>query len=205
MNATPAPLDAELVALAREGDEAAFVELCSRYEARVQARIERRLSGKLRRKVSVADVMQEAKATAHGRLPYFNDRGDGAFGAWLGGIAAHKLQELHRRYGAAAKRDVQREVSRGGVPDPEHARHRDPTPSTIAMAAEQRDALAEAMGRLSPDHRRVLELLQIKGHSAAETAALMERSTAAVRKLYARALARLADLLEDPERQDGDA
>ena len=188
--------DNELVTQARRGDDIAFEELCARYQARVEARVGSRLSRKLRRKVSVADVMQESLMTASAQLGRFEHRGEGAFGAWLRGIADQKLRALRRKYVTTAKRDLRREVPCGESPQTRRIHARSPSPSSALIAEEQKSVVTAALSRLSPDHRLVLELLQMDGRSTTETAALMARSAEAVRKLYARALARMASLLE---------
>ena len=109
--------EAERVERARGGDAEAFRALCAHYEAAIQARLRRVVTVPLQRKVSLADVMQEAYVTAHQRLDEFEHRGDGAFGAWLTRIAELKPREAIRRYVGAEKRDVHRERSRGMRPD----------------------------------------------------------------------------------------
>ena len=150
----------------------------------------------VRRKVSVADVLQEAWITAHDRLAEFEPRGDGAFGAWLARIAEWKAREAVRRFAGTARRDARREVSRGGRPDTAVAAAADgPSPSGVASARERSERVLRALDRLEPDHRQVIRLVQLDGLRIAEAAELMGRSRDATKKLYGRALARLADVL----------
>ena len=63
---------------------------------------------------------------------------------------------------------------------------------------EETERLARAFRALSEEHRAVLVRSQIDGASAAEIAIELGRSPEAVRKLVARALARLSAELEPP-------
>jgi RNA polymerase sigma factor (sigma-70 family) len=56
--------------------------------------------------------------------------------------------------------------------------------------------LARAFRALAPEHRHVLRRSQIDGATHAEIAQEMGRTSEAVRKLVARALARLSSALE---------
>jgi DNA-directed RNA polymerase specialized sigma24 family protein len=116
--------EAELAAQAVVGDASAFRELLARAEPAVRAQIERRLPAALRRKVAVDDVLQDARLVAFRRIAEFDDRGDGAFAAWLGRIAELKLRESVRRYLGTRKRGAAAEVSRGARPDTEDFRGR---------------------------------------------------------------------------------
>lgn len=190
------PGDEQLILRSREGDEEAFAVLCSRYEGLLQARIRPWLSAPIRRKVSILDVLQETLLTAHRRLDDFEDRGEGAFGAWLARIAELKAREAVRRYAGAAKRNVGQEVTRGQRPETALVPGAGPSPSEQAIAGERQDQIHRAMERLPDDYRRVLTLIQLDHVSLDTAATLMSRSRQAVKKLYSRALARLADLVE---------
>jgi DNA-directed RNA polymerase specialized sigma24 family protein len=102
----------DLVARARGGDEEALRALLERHEARIRRRVDRNLPPPLRRRVSVADVVQETWLVAFRRIADFEDRGDGAFEAWLAGIADLKLREVVRRDLLTEKRAGGRAASR---------------------------------------------------------------------------------------------
>ena len=189
--------EAVLVTRARGGDNDAFQTLCVRYEERLRARVGPWLRGPLQRKVSVADVLQETYLTAHVRLGTFEDRGDGAFGAWLSGIAERKAREAIRHYAAAAKRDVRRERSRGLRPDTNRVPGAGPTPSEVAVGKELAAEVSRAMAALPEDYREILTLVRIDGMTLQDATAVLGRTYEATKKLYGRAISRLADLLEE--------
>lgn len=187
--------EGDLVRRAKAGEEAAFRALCERYEGLLAARVRRFVDGALRRKVSVLDVLQEAYLAGHQRLAEFEDRGEGAFGAWLAQIAEFKAREAVRRYAGAEKRAAGREVSRGARRDTAEVAGVGASPSQVAIAGERAEAVRRAMAALPDDHRHVLQLVQVDHLSIEHAAVLMGRSRDAVKKLYGRALSRLAAAL----------
>ena len=65
------------------------------------------------------------------------------------------------------------------------------------MAGEQAERIERAFQGLPPDYREVILLSRIVGLSRAEAAREMGRSESAVRNLLHRALAQLAQAVED--------
>jgi len=187
--------DGELVRRAREGSSPALRALIERHESAVTGFLARRLPAGLRRKVAPEDILQEVWLVANSRLAEFEDRGDGAFRAWVMRIAEFKLREAIRAYLGTRKRADVREVSRGGRPDTAAFRADDPSPSQVAQGNELRDAAARAMATLPPDYREILRLVQVEGLTLKVAAERMDRSHDATKKLYGRALARFATLL----------
>jgi RNA polymerase sigma-70 factor (ECF subfamily) len=146
----------------------------------------------LRRRVSVADVMQETWLVAFRRIAEFEDRGDGAFDAWLAAIADLKLREAVRHHLLTEKRAGLREVTRGARPNSSAFAGREPSPSDAAIGEETRSRAERALAGLPEDYRQVLLLVQVEGLTLAGAAARMERSYEATKKLYGRAVSRLA-------------
>jgi len=187
--------DGELVRRAREGSAPALRVLLERHETALKGFLDRRLPAGLRRKVAPEDILQEVYLVATGRLAEFEDRGDGAFRAWLMRIAEFKLREAVRAYLGTRKRADVREVSRGGRPDTSAFHADSPSPSEVAQGNEMRDAAAKAMSTLPADYREILHLVQVEGLTLKVAAERMGRSHEATKKLYGRALARFATLL----------
>ncbi|MHC4136834.1 MAG: sigma-70 family RNA polymerase sigma factor [Planctomycetota bacterium] len=188
--------DEQLLHRVRQGDEDAFCALCERYSGLLQARIRSRLTPALRRKVGASDILQESYVTALQRIATFEHGGDGSFGRWLAKIVEHKIRDAVRWYVRTAKRGLGREVSHGDRPDTVDLPGSTPSPSQVAMADELKGLAHAALAELPPDYREVVRLIQEQQHSFAEAAVRMGRSKAAVKRLYERALARFAQLLE---------
>jgi RNA polymerase sigma-70 factor (ECF subfamily) len=107
-----------------------------------------------------------------------------AFYAWFFRIAENRIRDLVDYYGAKKRR--------GEAPRPlTHT-----TPAAAAVRSEQLIRVRTALGRLSDDYRRVIQLRRLEEREVAEVAALMERSENAVRILYCRALKALREELD---------
>ncbi len=96
-----------------------------------------------------------------------------------------------------AKRDVRREVSLDGLKESlerstihlgKALQGRDETPSADVERRERAVLLADLMSELSPAYRDVLVLRNLQGLGFDEVAARMERSPAAVKMLWMRAI-----------------
>jgi RNA polymerase sigma-70 factor (ECF subfamily) len=190
-------VEGDLVERARNGDSEAFDLLCKPCAPHLQALVPRLIPEYLQRRVSVADILQDAYLTAFRRLGDFEHRGDGAFRAWLTQIVRNKVREVTRRYAGTAKRGAVAEVTRGARPETAAFVGGGPSPSQVAVAGELRDRVRAAVATLPPDYQEVLRLRQGEHLSLDETAQRMQRTKDSVKKLYARALDRLAEVLKE--------
>jgi len=192
---TTEPTDADLVARMRDGDLAAFRTLFDRHTPALRSRARSLVPRRLDRRVSVADVVQEARITAHAKMRGFRSASPGALRNWLMRIVELKAKEAVRMHADAAMRSEGREVSRGDRDDASACADPGPSPSEIMMADELAVAARRALATLSDDHREVLQLARVEGLSLADAAVRMGRSREATKKLYARAVARFARAL----------
>src|SRR5215207_1990444 len=145
----PERADAELAALARGGDEAAFEELFRRHRRRV-ALIASRF---FRRREQVEEVVQESFTKAFFALAEFANGRDASFAAWLARIAFNtsydELRRQKRRPEGALEELTEEDAAtlavrlRGSGPDAEGQ-------------AVTRDLAAKLLARLSPEDRLVL-------------------------------------------------
>lgn len=197
----PSADETELIARARAGDAEALHALFREHGEHLRGRIQRHLSPMILRKVSAADILQEAHLVAHRRIAEFEDRGAGSFGAWLARIVDLKMREVLRKYVGTDKRGARDEVSRNARPSTAAIAGHEPTPSAAAMAAEMQERVREALEKLPPDYRQVIHLVQQDGLTMAEAAARMGRSSGATKMLYGRALSTFAELLGVPGRR----
>jgi RNA polymerase sigma-70 factor (ECF subfamily) len=187
--------DEDLVRRVRDGDEAAARLLFERHLPDLRASVRRRLPAALRGKVGESDVIQEAWLAAYLGLADFEDRGDGSFAKWLRGILANKVAYEARRHGGTAKRDARREARL-----PTDAGHAVPASSQTsvsqgAMRDEQAADLRRVVDTLPAEHAAALRLVHLEGLTLAAAGERMGKSAEAVRKIYGRALARLAERL----------
>lgn len=198
MTGAPEPSDEDLVRDIRRGDTAAAGLLVERHTPVLRAAVLQRLPRVLRPRVGPSDVVQETYSAAFLNLADFEDRGEGSFGRWLREILEHKIVDEIRRHMEVGKRDARRDVHMNTGQEPNPGRRRTPSPVSEVVAAEQADVVRGAVEDLPSDYRTVLRYLLHDGMTAGEAGERMGRSPEAVRKLYARALGRLADDLDDP-------
>ena len=186
-----------LVALAKEGDEAAVNQLCSVYGERVRRIIRLRLDQKLRPKLDSVDIVQDALILALDGLKDFTYKNEGDFLRWLSKIAENRLRDIFDKY-HADKRDVHREIpfkkegrSTEGGPVGAAGPMRTTTPSVIACKKEAMDRLEKALDQLKPEYREIIVLKKIEGLSHAEIVERLGKNSGAVRMLLARAMGAL--------------
>ena len=204
MHAGSDPSDEALFRRFQEGDQASLQLLFERCGKRLQGLVDRQLPNRLRRRVSVADVLQEARLAVVQRCLDFEDRGPGSFRKWLFGIVGNKVRETLRHHAGTKKRATDREVSRGMRPDTAQFTAKGPSPSEVAVASELAERIRAAMDALPDDYREVLRLTREEGLSLREAAEGMGRSREATKKLYGRAFCRFKEIFHAPgDQPDG--
>jgi RNA polymerase sigma-70 factor (ECF subfamily) len=193
--AEPADEFAGWLAQARAGSPEALgrvLEACRGYLTLVA---EEDLDPGLRAKGGASDLVQQTFLEAQGDFARFRGQREDELLAWLRHLLRNNLIDFTRQYRATAKRGVDREVP---LADDDASRGSDPavpadtpSPSGHAMARERDDSLRAALDRLPEDYRAILRLRYDDGLSFDAIAARMGRSPEAARKLWARAVARL--------------
>lgn len=176
----------ELVARMKSGDGDAFGDLYRRYHDELLFAVRAHLGPGLRSALQSEDVLQSVAVDAFRALQNFEPRGPGSLRAYLHTMVVNKIRS-HADYFGAVKRagTVPLSPSRAaGIPEA------DASPSYYQ--AERFDRLERALAVLPEEMRQVIVLRKVDGLSSREVAARMERSDDAVRKLYSRAMARLA-------------
>jgi RNA polymerase sigma-70 factor, ECF subfamily len=172
--------DEALVAGAKMGHGSAFHELHERHRERMLW-VAHRIT---RHREDAQDAVQESFLSAYVHLKKFDERAK--FSTWLTRIATNAALMKIR------KKRVSREV---GVEDPADAVELSdsvPNPEEICARAEQRTALKDAIAKLRPTLRSVVELYDLQERSLHETAEALGISAAAAkgRLFHARAALR---------------
>ena len=115
------PSDEILIERVRSGDDDAFRILFDRHADALSGKIQRSLPAAMERKVSVADILQEVRIAAHGRMPDFEPKGEGSLRRWLFRFVENKLGAALKKYGRTGKRAARLPGPRS---IPERGRHR---------------------------------------------------------------------------------
>lgn len=185
LKAQEVALDRILVDRFKGGDEGAFNEMVSRYWDRIYAMVHQLL----RNQQDAEEVTQDAFIRAHRGLVNF--RGESAFSTWLYQIATNLARNRYW-YWWRRKRDKtvsfdQPVSDDNSTPLSELFVAEAETPDDITVTQEFVDRIATCMERLSPKHREVLILRNVKNLSYEEIAAILDISVGTVKSRIARA------------------
>ncbi|HZQ27102.1 MAG TPA: sigma-70 family RNA polymerase sigma factor [Acidimicrobiales bacterium] len=161
--------DRALVEQHQAGDAAAFEDLYRRYYGRLFRYCLKRVGDRH----EAEELTQEAFTRAYRAMPAL--RGERRFYPWLSVIASRLCVDTHRRLG---RTEPTAEIDAGAVDDGGERR---------VEAAADRALLGEALRRLSPRHREVLELREQHGWSYQRIAHHYDMSLGAVEGLLFRA------------------
>lgn len=178
--------DRELTIRAAKGDEPAFSELVERYQDKVY-----RLTLRICLNPEDAqDAAQEAFLSAWRGLPRF--RGEAEFSTWLYHLASNAAIDQLRR----AKRS-RGNLSLDDEELPFDAVDTSPSPQETAESRELSGAVQRAMAALSPGHRQILALREIRELQYEEIAAILSLDLGTVKSRLSRARAALRKKLAE--------
>ncbi len=187
---------------AREAQSGALDRLLESYRNYLRLVARAGIDPALRVKADASDLVQETLMKAHQNFDQFQGRTEPELAAWLRQILARNLADLARRYRATGTRGVSREHSLDDVFHPSSRAlgsllaTNGHSPSQSAQRREMGVVLADAMAELTADYREVIVLRTLEGRGWDEVARAMDRSSDAVRVLWARALKKLRPLIE---------
>lgn len=158
--------------------------------------VRRRMGPELASRESASDIVQSTCRELLRGASGYEDHGEGSFQNWIRSAAENKLRNRARHWQAARRAGGELGLEPGAnAAEPVSPAARGP--SQDAMLREEVERLQRAFESLPEEYRRVLVRFQIEGASQAEIAREMGRTSEAVRKLVARAMARLSAELED--------
>jgi RNA polymerase sigma-70 factor (ECF subfamily) len=196
------PTFEECLKQARTGDGNSLGALLEQYRPYLTLLARLEIGQRLQGKVDVADVVQDTFLDAARQFPQFRGAEEHELTAWLRRILAGTLAMLMRRFFGTQARDPRLERTLSDELD-ESSRALDlglmakgSSPSQAASRREQAVILANALELLPVDYREVIVLRNLEGLTFPEVAVRMQRSSASVERLWARALPRLKRALE---------
>ena len=169
--------DQSLAVRARQ-DREAFIGLYRRYVKQVYSYHLVRTNNEQ----DAQDLTSETFLAALNSLA--NYRPSASFGAWLMGIAYHKLMDYYRNRSEPLPLD--------GIPDPPAS---EPSPEKQAASKSDLNSVHQALSHLTADRANAISLRYFGGLNVAETAQAMEKTPAAVKMLVMRGLQELRDHL----------
>jgi RNA polymerase sigma-70 factor (ECF subfamily) len=177
-----------LLEAARAGSSEALGQLLEQSRRYLLAVAREELAGALQTKASASDLVQDTLAEAVRLFVRFPGTSAEELRLWLVAILRNKLANFRKRYLGTNKRDLDRE----------HALTEDPavpaglpSPSSVASAREQEQALLQALQRLPQRARQVIQWRSWDNLSFAEIGQRLGCSDDAARMVWARAIERL--------------
>lgn len=177
------PWEQTWLELARQGDEAAFAALVRAHQDRLY-RVALRMTGDAD---AAQDVVQDALVQAWQHLPDF--RGEAGFATWVTRIVINRCHNVRR----AARPTV-------SLPDEDTAGEALPTApaaETLALTAQRREAVRQALLSLPFDQRAPLVLTTFGDYTYREAARIIGISEAAAKVRAHRARRVLATRLRE--------
>lgn len=171
----------EILDRCKKGDFDAFERLVRRFEKMVY-NLGLRLLG---RPAEAEEIMQETFLKVYKALPGFE--GEDGLSSWIYTIALNECRMRLRKEKGVVTEELDetilsfktrgREAQTGLLPDP----------ADVLAENEMRERVASAVQELPEPYRVVFVLREMEGHSAEETAQLLELSVAAVKSRLHRA------------------
>ncbi len=177
----------ELIHSARKGDSMAFGELMQAHQDKIYT-LCYRMTGNAE---DAADLTQEVFLSAWRSLSRFQEQS--SFGTWVYRMATNAsidfLRREKRRQVLSMTMEEDSEERQAQVPDERYSPHR------LLEQKEARQAVADALAALSPEHRQVLVLREMEGLSYQEIGQLLDLEEGTVKSRIARARLALRDFL----------
>ncbi len=180
--------EGSLVALAQDGDSAAFEVLVIAYQGKLFRLAYRMLNDR----GEAEDAVQEVLTASWRGLPALQNVD--AFGGWLYRLATNHCLDVLRRRARHPEPCV--DVAQWDWIGTNGVAPADVDPPAAAEAAAEMHALTDLLRSISADLRACWLLYEIHGRSYAEIAAALDISQSAVRGRLARARHHLAEGLE---------
>lgn len=202
----------ELLTRARAGETEALGELCALYRNYLRMVVRTGLGPRLRERLELSDVVQEALVEVVRQFPQFTGQNEAALVGWLRRLVGQKLADLGRyhsrnkRAGAATALplDAPYDPAGGGRPGEGSGRLLDmlalsqTSPSQAASRRELIVLLADALAALPEPEADILWLYHAEGLSFEAIGERVGLSRKSVRGIWARGLKRLKRSLEGP-------
>jgi RNA polymerase sigma-70 factor (ECF subfamily) len=186
---------------ARRGDAGALGSLLEAYRNYIHLSARLMAGDKFVGRLSASDVVQETFLDACKDFPQFLGGSERELLVWLRRILANNIAD-HLRARTSQRRDVGRERSIDDLFDASEQSFdhglaaSGSSPSSQASRRERAVIVADALAKLQPDHRDVIVYRNFEHLPFEEVAQRMERTSAAVRMLWARAVEKLSEELE---------
>ncbi len=179
-----------LIKKAQKGDHQAFEELMEEYFKKIY-NIAFRMTNN---PDDAADMTQEIMIKLFRNIGSF--KGDSKFSTWVYRVATNTCLDELKKIRRHSHTSLNAELDTGESEVTFDVEDTAPTPEQHAEKAELKKIVAAAVEKLSPDHKAVIILRDIKGFSYDEIARILKCSEGTVKSRISRARAQLKSIIE---------
>jgi RNA polymerase sigma factor (sigma-70 family) len=178
--------DEKLVAVAKMGDRTVFEELRRRH-AEKMFRVAHQI---IRHHEDAEDAVQESFLSAYVHLKTFDGRAK--FSTWLTRIAINTALMRVRKNRLSRELPLENTREALGLYPKRELKDLSPNPEEVCAKQEREAVLRDAIAKLRPNHRKVVELYELQECTIGETAKILGISVGAAkaRLFHARAALR---------------
>ena len=190
-----------MIAAVQQGEHSQLGVLLNLYRGYLLTIAGHELGSDVVAKAAPSDLVQETFLEASQAFAQFRGTTEPELRAWLNQILSRNLIDLHRHYRDFSKRNISREVSfegRFGGPSLSLAAAVDP-PSKQAQTAENLKLLQAGFKTLNEEQRQAVQLRSVEQLDFEEVGQRLGRTADAARKLWARAIQKLAMELQSDD------
>lgn len=195
----------ELVAQAVLGNHEAISALYCLYKNRLESAVRARLGMKLRSRMETADLIQSVWKDMLTDIKDFEYRGADSFYRWLLTRIVRKIKDKGK-YFSTEKRNLEKErdfqgdesVLEGMI----SLSNSELSSGQATIAKEERALLKRVLARLSSAQRQAVVLRMKEEMDFESIGGTMGKSAEAARKLYARGVKRLGELIQEHHRRN---
>lgn len=188
-----------LLKQARAGSTEAMGQVLEHCRHQLLLVANRKVGDDLQAKGGGSDIVQETFLEAQRDFSSFQGQDEVELRKWLCRIMLNNFHNFARQYRKTAKRSVGQEFSLDALQRTEAAglnlADTGPSPSNLVARSEEAEALELALRSLPEHYRQVIQWRHRDRQSFSEIAQRLNRTEAATRKLWSRALWALADRL----------
>jgi RNA polymerase sigma-70 factor (subfamily 1) len=201
----------ELLSRARAGETEALGELCALYRNYLRMVVRTGLGPRLRERLELSDVVQEALVEVVRQFPQFTGQNEAALVGWLRRLVGQKLADLGRYHSRAKRTGTGSTLPLDAPLDPNDADRpgeagrlldvlslSQSSPSEVASRRELIVLLADAVATLPEPEADILWLYHADNLSFEAIGERVGLSRKSVRGIWARGLKRLRRSLEGP-------
>ena len=202
----PEKLETEqLIAQAKDGDDAAVNQLMDRHRNSLRQLVRMRLDQKIQKRIDVSDVVQDVLVEANRRLQRYLADPVMPFHLWLRQIAKDRIIDAHRRHRVSAKRSVDREqqmvaprgYDQSSIQLASILGDSKLTPAAEALQREMARKVEKAISKLDEKDCEIIVMRHYEQLSNQEIGRLLDLTEPAASMRYLRAIRRLRAVLQD--------